>query len=146
MSNIDFDETVEFVWEWVANLNAYLIQSGWGHSNDNNTNTMRGLSHSNMEDVANHLFKTILGSPNPQRIMKALVIHGKTLTNSSNRPALPRQYLEVKRKDDNERFIWNLAKFCQALDEDVQRTVTRFDVFYKLGEQQVALLSPKKKI
>lgn len=146
MSNIDFDETVEFVWNWATTLNAYLVQAEWGYQNDNSPVTKRGLSNRNMDDVANHLFKSILKAEDPQRIMKSLSIHLTALTNSSKRPALPREYLEVERKDDNERFIWNLANFCQALDEDVQRTVAKFDAFYQLGEQQVAQLSPKKKM
>ena len=135
MNTIDFDATVEFVWDWVAKFNAYLSQNGW-MSNVKDLSAPRGLSDSILNDIADHLFKMVLKAEHPHRVMRALDIHLQSLININSNPALPNVYVEVNTDDNgNQIDMWSKNNFCTTLEKEVNHIVSKFDAFHSLGEQ-----------
>lgn len=139
MNTIDFDDTVDFVWDWVAKLNAYLAQNGW-KTDIKDPSSARGLSDTSMEEVADHLFKMVLKAQHPQRVIRALDIQLQSLINTNRTPALPAVYVEIRTEDNgkNKRSMWNTNNFCATLEKDVNRLVSKFEAFHTLGEQNFA--------
>lgn len=138
MNTIDFDATVEFVWDWVAKLNAYLSQNGW-MSNVKDSSAPRGLSDYVINEIADQLFQMVLKAEHPHRVMRALDIHLQSLINTNRSPALPDVYIEIKMDDDgNKGYRWNQKNFFTTLEKEVNSIVSKFEAFQTLGEQHFA--------
>lgn len=144
MNTIDFDATVEFVWDWVAQFNSYLAQNGWLNDVKNPSST-RGLSDNSLNDIADHLFQMVLKEEHPHRVMKALEIQLQSLIRTNRNPALPKVYVEIKIEDGGiKREMWRANNFCTTLEKDVNRIVSKFERFQTLGEQHFATAAQRK--
>lgn len=139
MNTIDFDATVDFVWDWVAQFNTYLAQMGW-ITDIKNPSSTRGLNSSTLDEIADHLFKMILKTQHPHRVMRALGIHLQSLVNNKRNIALPEVYVEVNTNSNGvvQNYMWNTNNFCTTLEKDVNRIVSKFEEFHTLGEQHFA--------
>lgn len=139
MNAIDFDATVEFVWGWVAQLNAYLAQNGW-KTDVKDPSSTRGLSDTSMDEIADHLFKMVLKAQHPQRVIRVLDIQLQSLINTNHSPALPAVYVKVNTNSqgDVKSYMWNTNNFCTTLEKDVNRIMSKFEGFHALGEQHFA--------
>lgn len=143
MNTLDFDATVEFVWNWVAQLNTYLAQNGWNARA--NPSAPRGLSDSTLNEIADHLFQMVLKAEHPHRVMRALDIHLQSLITTNRNPALPEVYTDPKvDRDGQKRYLWNKNKFCTIIEEEVSRIVSKFEGFQTLGEHHFAAAAQRK--
>lgn len=144
MNTIDFDATVEFVWDWVAQFNSYLAQNGWLNDVKNLSST-RGLSDTSLNDIANHLFQMVLKAEHPHHVMKALEIQLQSLIRTNRSPALPQVYVEIRIENGGiKREMWSTNNFCATLEKDVNRIVSKFESFQTLGEQHFATAAQRK--
>jgi len=143
MNTIDFDATVEFVWDWVAQFNSYLAQNGW--KNRSNLSAPRGLPDDTLNEIADHLFQMVLHAEHPHRVMRGLDIHLQSLITTNRHPALPEVYTDTKLDQDGlKRYLWNKNKFRATLEEEVNRIVSKFETFQALGEHHFATAAQHK--
>lgn len=145
MNTIDFDQTVEFVWNWVAQLHAHLGVQGWGYPHDDKRK--RGISIGARNEIADHLLQMIANTKQPDRVMKALTIQLNFLTKATNQFHLPYHYFSFSDHGKEKVGDWDSSIFCQALDEDIEELLNTFGCCHVLGEKHlVADAASKKKI
>lgn len=138
MNNLDMDTTIEFVWDWIAQLNAHVLSHNWGtvgvsvHSEE----FTRGLSSSSLQALSAELFKMIFASENPELFMKAMSRQMQAFQTLTRFPQLPHAYVKiVQEADGSEKSRWDLPRFTQALRTDITRIVE----CYKLVEEEANL-------
>lgn len=135
MDNIDFDETVEFVWAWVARMQLHLGNHGWKYKV--NHVLKRGIGVNARKDLADHLFKTIVDAEDPHTVMKALSVQIELLTHSRCKNDLPQEYYTSIENSGTKRVQWDSGKFCHALDEDLEQVMDTFGYCTVLGEKHL---------
>lgn len=136
MNNLDVDDTVEFVWDWVAQMNAHLGVNGWTHEDLGMHH--RGISPSALNILADHLFKMIVDAKNPHIVMKALTIQIHALTNNMCKYNVPSAYLFTTKTNEQTQVQWKSESFCWALDEDVAQLLQTFNACAVLGEKHMS--------
>lgn len=132
MGNIDFDDSVEFVWDWVVQLNAHLVSHNWGTIGGTAEQYARGLSSPSIQALSSELLKMIFESEDPQHFMKAMNRQMQSFQTITKFPQLPRAYLKIIETNGVEASRWDLKMFTQALHTDITRIVE----CYKLVEQE----------
>lgn len=143
--NIDFEDTVEFVWSWVAQVHSHLGIQGWTYPHEGALKP--GISISARNDIANHLFQMIATTNQPDLMAKALTIRLNFLVTIKNNFHLPHTYFSLKEHGKEKRADWDSTAFCHALDEDVEDLLNTFGYCRVLGEKHlVADAASKKKI
>lgn len=131
MNNIDFDETLEFVWGWIAQFNAHLVENRWTYPE--NDVSKPGISPGARKDVADYLLKTIFNSPTPTVLMKALTMQLKVMTTTSEKYNIPHGYLVVDEQKGTGQ--WDSQTFTTALKKDIDDLLATLEVYRALGEQ-----------
>lgn len=143
--NIDFNETVEFVWDWIAQLNAHLLSHNWGTIGA--AVHQRGLATSNLQSLSSELLKMIFASEDPQRFMNAMSRQIQSFQTITNFPQLPRSYVKIIQDEEGtESSRWNLEVFTQALHTDITRIVEAYKVIENEANVQYAASTKKQKM
>lgn len=143
MNNIEFEDTVEFVWEWTTQLNAHLLAHGWGTVGGE----LRGLPTSSLTNLSSKLLEMILSSEDPHRFMKAMNHQIQAFQSITKFPQLPHSYVKfIKNEDGSESPRWNLEIFAQALNADINRVVQCYKLVEKEAEIQYTAVVKKQKI
>lgn len=143
MKAIDFDATVEFVWNWVAQLQAHMSTHGWSYTNDNGVEK-RGTTSNTRREIASHLFEKIVHSDTPDIVMKALSVQIAVLTDNSCKYNIPNAYLLVNQ--ERGQALWNVNRFCTALDEDLDQLMETYGYCQVLGQQHMSASDKHKKM
>lgn len=141
MNTIDFDDTVEFVWSWAAQLNAHLSVHGWTCRDDANR-IQRGIKSSARLEIVDHLLDMIFKSDTPKILTKALSIQIQALTNNACKYNIPEAYLSIGAEKNQ--AIWNSENFCAALDHDINELMETFGYAQILGEKHMVPEKTKK--
>lgn len=136
MNNLDFEDTVEFVWSFVAKVRSHLIVHGWTYHDAGVQH--RGISTSSLNILADHLFKMIVNAENPRVVVQALTIQIQALTNNSCKYDLPSAYLLITKTHEQTQVQWESKSFCRALDEDIAKMVQSFNDCMVLGEKYMS--------
>lgn len=143
--NIDFEDTVKFVWSWVAQVHSHLGVHGWTYPYDDSRK--RGISISARNDIANCLFEMIKHTEQTKIFLEALNIQLNFLTTAKNEFHLPYHYFSFTKRGKEKNGQWDSVLFCRALEEDVQDLLNTFGYCSVLGEKHfVADTASKKKI
>lgn len=146
MNNIDFDETVEFVWDWVVQLNAHLLSHNWGTIGGTTEQYVRGLSGPYIQDLSSELLKMIFDSEEPELFMKAMNRQIQSFQTITQFPQLPRAYLKIIDINGGEASRWDLKMFTEALHTDISRIVQCYNVIQKQAERQYTASTKKHKM
>lgn len=133
MNTIDFDETVEFVWDWLVQFNAHLVENRWAYPENNGSKP--GISPGARKDVADYLLKIIFNSPTPTVLMKALTMQLKVITTTSSKYNMPQAYLTVDKQKASAQ--WDTQTFTTALQKDIDDLMATFEDYRVLGEQHL---------
>lgn len=141
-NTLDFDETVNFVSKWVAQLQSYLSVNGWSYATDGTRH--RGITDKARTKLVEHLFAKIWHSERPQALMEALSVHLSSLTNLSNTYDLPTTY--VSENKATKKAIWDSEVFCQALDYDVAELMSVWECCNKVGAKYLSAEVKKNKM
>jgi len=145
--NIDFEDTVEFVWNWTTKLNAHLLAHGWGTVGGKSTTHVRGLTTSNLTDLSSKLLEMILSSEDPHHFMKAMNHQMQAFQSIAKFPELPRSYVKIiENRNGSESSRWNLEIFTEALRTDINRIVQLYKLVEKEAELQYAGAVKKQKM
>lgn len=141
-NTLDFDQAVNFVSKWVAQLQSYLSVNRWAYTSDGTHHW--GISKSERAELVEHLFAKIWHSDRPQILMEALSVHLSSLTNISNKYNLPKTY--VSESKDTNHATWDTKIFCQALDYDVAQLMSVWTCCSEVGAKYLSTEVKKNKM
>lgn len=139
-NTLDFDQAVNFVSKWVAQLQSYLSVNRWAYTSDGTRHW--GIAKSERAELVEHLFAKIWHSDRPQILMEALSVHLSSLTTLSS--TLPKTY--VGENAETKSPTWDTEVFCQALDYDVAQLVSVWTYCNDVGAKYMSAEVKKNKM